>query len=136
VIFLDTNVVSETMSKKPNAKVMAWLQSEEHALCLPAVVVAEIAYGIERIRPAERSKQLETVFENMRLRFGRRVYVFDEMSALVYGKIVGGMERLGRQISVADGMIAATAMRHNAVLATGNTKHFAGLGLELVNPWN
>lgn len=36
----------------------------------------------------------------------------------------------------ADGMIAATALEHNLTVVTRNVKDFAGLGVEVFNPWD
>jgi toxin FitB len=38
-------------------------------------------------------------------------------------------------MTILDGMIAAIALRHNASLATRNIRHFQGIGLTLINPW-
>jgi hypothetical protein len=32
-------------------------------------------------------------------------------------------------------MIAATALEHGLTLVTRNVKHFAALGVDLLNPW-
>jgi predicted nucleic acid-binding protein len=60
VIVLDTNVVSEVTRKKPNLDVLDWLETNEVQLFLPAVSIGEMSYGIERVRPAERSSDLST----------------------------------------------------------------------------
>ena len=41
----------------------------------------------------------------------------------------------GIQPSVIDGLIAATALEHELAVVTRNVKHFAELGVEIVNPW-
>jgi hypothetical protein len=46
LIFLDTNVVSETLRKTPNPAVIAWLVRHDAELALPTVTIAEIAFGI------------------------------------------------------------------------------------------
>ena len=38
-------------------------------------------------------------------------------------------------LPVIDGMLAATALEHDLTLVTRNTKDFAGLGVQLINPW-
>ena len=35
-----------------------------------------------------------------------------------------------------DGLLAATALQHDLTLVTRNVKDFAGLGVQLVNPWD
>ena len=46
MIFLDTNVLSETLKKQPNEAVIAWLTRHDAELALPTVTIAEIAFGI------------------------------------------------------------------------------------------
>jgi predicted nucleic acid-binding protein len=38
--------------------------------------------------------------------------------------------------NTADGMIAATALEHGLTVVTRNVKDFAGLGVQLFNPWD
>ena len=123
------------MRKDPHPAVTTWIASHNETLAIPAVAIAELSFGIERIRPAERSQKLEVAFDEICKRFSARIIAFDAQSALVYGKLVGTLQRRGRLISMPDGMIAATALRHRTALATRNTKHFTGLGIELFNPW-
>jgi predicted nucleic acid-binding protein len=55
LIFLDTNVISETLRKRPNPAVIAWLVRNDAELALPTVSIAEIAFGIGKIRPDARA---------------------------------------------------------------------------------
>ncbi|MGH7108278.1 MAG: PIN domain-containing protein, partial [Acetobacteraceae bacterium] len=59
MIFLDTNVISETLRKTPDPAVLAWLARNDALLALPTVTIAEIAFGIGKIRPDQRAEQLE-----------------------------------------------------------------------------
>ena len=59
MIFLDTNVVFETLRKTPSENVLAWLTRFDAELALPTVTIAEIAFGIQKIRPDERADRLE-----------------------------------------------------------------------------
>jgi toxin FitB len=43
--------------------------------------------------------------------------------------------RAGRTVEIRDVQIAGIAAARKATLATGNLRHFEGLGLALVNPW-
>jgi len=58
LIFLDTNVVSETLRKAPNPAVIAWLVRYDAELALPTVTIAEIAFGIAKIQPDQRAVRL------------------------------------------------------------------------------
>lgn len=51
MIFLGTNVISETLKKEPDRNVIAWLVHHDAEIALPTVTIAEIAFGIRKIRP-------------------------------------------------------------------------------------
>jgi predicted nucleic acid-binding protein len=135
LILLDTNVVSEVSRREPNRRVLDWLATHDAELFLPSVVVGEISYGIERIRPAERSTALSKAFTTILEKFNERFVDFDSIDALLYGKVMGHSELVGRKMYVIDGMLAALAVRHRAQLATRNTVDFEHLDIELINPW-
>lgn len=48
MIFLDTNVVSETLKRTPDPAVTSWLGRFDVELALSTVAIAEVAYGIEK----------------------------------------------------------------------------------------
>jgi predicted nucleic acid-binding protein len=135
LIFLDTNVVSELVKPQPDAKVIAWLSKHDFSLALSTIVLAEITYGIEKIRPSERARKLEGFPSELQRRYAGRLYDFDQQSALLYGVLMGHSRRQGRILSTEDGMIAAIALRHNAELATRNVEDFILPNLAVYNPW-
>ena len=136
MILLDTNVVSEPLRPRPSEKVLGWLVEHDAVLALPSVVIAEVAFGIEKIRPEERAARLAEGLNRWRERFSDRIFSFTEDAALAYGKLMGRAAREGRVRTVQDGMIAAIAEVHGAAVATRNVADFEGLGVDLVDPWN
>ena len=136
MIFLDTNVVSELVKPQPNAKVIAWLTKHDLSLALSTIVLAEITYGIEKIRPDEKARRLEGFPTELQRRYAARLYNFDQESALLYGVLMGHSRRQGRMLSTADGMIAAIALRHGGELATRNVDDFMLPNLIVHNPWS
>ncbi len=135
MIFLDANVVSETLRKTPNPAVIAWLARYDAELALPTVTIAEIAFGVGKIRPDQRAARLEQGLASWRHRFADRIYSLTEAAALAYGGIMSTALRAGRPMSAPDGMIAALARVNNGRLATRNLSDFATTGLELICPW-
>lgn len=135
MIFLDTNVLSETLRPRPHSGVEAWLTRFDVELALSTVVIAEVAHGIQRIRPDQRADRWETNLSYWRQRLAGEIYPFTEEAAVIYGAIMGDASRRGRAMSVPDGMIAAIALANEGKLATRNTAHFEGCGLSLINPW-
>lgn len=136
MIFLDTNVVSETLRPQPSERVLGWLVEHDSELVLPSIAIAEVAYGIEKIRPEQRAVRLAERLEEWRRRFADRIFSFTEDAALVYGSLMGRAARDGRTRAAQDGMIAAIASVHGAAVATRNIKDFEGLGVDLVDPWS
>lgn len=135
MIFLDTNVVSETFKKEPNEAVIAWLIRHDAELALSSIVIGEMAYGIAKIRDDERAPRLFRSLQDWRRRFAGRIYGLDEEAALTYGEIMGDARRRGHPMSAPDGMIAAMAKTKDAALATRNVTDFQHCGLALINPW-
>ncbi|MDX8519712.1 type II toxin-antitoxin system VapC family toxin [Mesorhizobium dulcispinae] len=136
MIFVDTNVISETLKKVPDAAVMAWLVRNDAELALPTVAIAEIAFGIQKIRPDERADRVEQGLSQWRHRFADRIFGLTEEAALAYGEIMGRAWRQGRGISAPDGMIAAIARVNGGRLATRNLNDFGSASLDLVSPWD
>lgn len=136
MIFLNTNVVSETLKKAPNEAVLAWLVRYDAELALPTVTIAETAFGIQKIRPDQRADRLEQGLADWRRRFADRIFGLTEEAALAYGEIMGSAVRQGRGMSAPDGMIAAIARVNGGRLATRNLTDFETTGLDLMSPWD
>jgi predicted nucleic acid-binding protein len=136
VIFLDTNVISETFRRDPDRNVIEWLLRHDAEIALPTVTLAKIAFGISKIRPDERSRRLEDGLAEWRRRFSGRIFALTEDAALVYGEIMGAALRQGKPMSAPDGMIAAIAAVNGGQLATRNLRHFETTGLRLMSPWD
>ncbi|CDX21147.1 PilT protein domain protein [Mesorhizobium sp. ORS 3324] len=136
MIFVDTIVVSETLKKAPDAAVLAWLVRNDAELALSTVVIAEIAFGIEKIRPDERAGRLGHGLAQWRHRFADRIFGLTEEAALAYGEIMGAARRQGRAMSAPDGMIAAIARVNSGRLATRNLSDFSSASLDLISPWD
>ncbi|CAN7652260.1 type II toxin-antitoxin system VapC family toxin [Rhizobium rhizogenes] len=135
MIFLDTNVISETLRKLPDPAVIAWLDRHDAEIALPTVAIAEIAFGIQKIVPDQRAARLEQRLSEWRRRFADRIFGLTEEAALAYGEIMGVAKRQGRPMSTADGMIAAIAHVNGGRLATRNLPDFQTTGLEIISPW-
>ena len=127
--------MSELVKPQPDRKVIAWLSAHDLSLRLSTIVLAEITFGIEKVKLSERARRLEGFPAELQKRFQGRIHNFDEQSALLYGVLMGHARRNGRIMSTADGMIAAIALRHKAALATRNVDDFVLPNLIVHNPW-
>ncbi|MGE4249374.1 MAG: type II toxin-antitoxin system VapC family toxin [Parvibaculaceae bacterium] len=136
MIFLDTNVVSESLRMQPNEAVIAWLKRHDAEIALPTVTIAEIAFRIQKIRPDQRALRLERGLSEWRRRFAPRIFGLTEDAALAYGEIMGTATRQGRPMSAQDGMIAAITQVNGGRLATRDLTDFETTGLDLISPWD
>ncbi len=136
MIFIDTNIVSETMRRHPHPPVMEWLERHDRGIAVSTVVIAEVAFGIEKVALDQRAARFGATLDELRQRHATRIFALTEDAALICGRIMGAASRRGRAMSTADGMIAAIALVNGGSLATRNLKHFETTGLELVSPWD
>jgi predicted nucleic acid-binding protein len=64
-----------------------------------------------------------------------RILPFDRNAAAAYAMIAADLRAAGRGFTTSDVQIAAIARVHGFALATRNTRHFTGCGVELINPF-
>jgi tRNA(fMet)-specific endonuclease VapC len=106
---------------------LEWVPREEKFT--NAVVLGELYEGAFRSHDAVR--HLRNV--EKRVLPALTVLSFDLEAARVFGQIAAALNRIGRPVADADLQIAATAIRHDLALVTGNIRHFAripGLRIE------
>ncbi|THB63536.1 MAG: type II toxin-antitoxin system VapC family toxin [Spirochaetaceae bacterium] len=137
MILLDTCVISEAMRPQPDRKVLAWLDSvPEHSVYLPALVAGELQKGIQLLEDGQKRQALQLWFEQLRVRFAGRSIGIDEQTGLIWGELSARLQGTGHSLPVTDGLLAACAIRHGAILATRNTADFQATGIHLLNPWD
>lgn len=134
---LDTCVLSEFTRRKPDEKVVRWMDAmDEEELFISVITLGEIQRGIEKLPDSHRKTALLTwMNEDLIARFGDRVLTIDVPSMLVWGTLTSRMDASGTPMGVMDSLLAASALSRNMVLATRNVKDFTGSNLRLVNPW-
>lgn len=135
---LDTNVVSELMRPRPDARVFAWFETHARTpFFASAITQAEIFLGIARLPVGKRRDALAIAADKMfQQDFANRCLPFDHAAAREYALLVASRIKSGKPISTEDAQIAAIAIRHRLPLVTRNSKDFARIeGLEVVDPW-
>lgn len=137
MIVLDTNVVSELMHPRGDARIVTWTDGQSASeLYLTAVTTAELLYGVGRLPEGRRKADLaDRIQRSLEEDFAGRILSFEHSAAAHYADIVIHRERHGSAISMADAQIAAICRHHRARLATRNTKDFAQTGIDIIDPW-
>jgi predicted nucleic acid-binding protein len=136
VIVLDTCIISELIKPIPDAAVAAWIASvPDSALRVSVLTLGEIRKGADLLEPGPRRERVEGWLAGLIQAFADRILPIDESVALEWGAISAAGRRSGTVRPPIDSLLAATAVRHGAVLATRNVRDFAGTGAETVDPW-
>jgi toxin FitB len=134
---LDTCVLSEFTRRKPDEKVLRWIDGiDEEKLFLSVITIGEIQHGIERLPELHRKTDLLVWFNNDLLtRFQPRILPLDTTTLFLWGSLVARMEQSGRPVSIMDSLMIATAIQNNLIVATRNTSDFLPCGVQVINPW-
>lgn len=132
---VDTNVLSELRRKSADARVTEWFTKRPAAtLYLSVLTLGEIRKGREKLVDSARRQALTDWLEiEIPLFFTGRLLNVDAAVADRWGRMVAAA---GRPLPVVDSLLAATALTHDLVLVTRNTKDFLGLPVQLFNPWS
>jgi tRNA(fMet)-specific endonuclease VapC len=127
---LDTNTVVRYLNgRAPNvrAKVIATPPGE---LAVSSIVVAELRYGAAK---SAHPQAVLTAQDQFLILVG--FVPFDQDSADAYGTIRAHLEQQGTPIGANDLLIGATALAHNLILVTHNTREFMRIPGLAVEDW-
>jgi predicted nucleic acid-binding protein len=137
MILLDTNVVSEPLRVKPNARALAWIDAQPiQTLYLSTITVAELRVGIARMPASKNRDRLRERIETQVLpRFSGRVLAFDLSATQPYADLMAKAYAQGVVIGNYDGCIAAIALANGMTVATRDTRPFNAAGVPFIDPW-
>lgn len=130
---LDTNVISAVRRPDRAPQVAAWLRGRaEQDLFLSVITLGEIERGIQQqeARDPAFARDLRGWLDRTTRLFADRLLPFGAEEARIWGRLSASLGHPG-----ADLMIAATALRHGAVVVTGNVSDFAPTRVAVENPF-
>ena len=139
---LDTCVISKLrkIKNEPDSIFKFWLLSHpEDYYFLSVLTIGEIQAGISKLGQRDEGGK-RRIFEDWLLndlipRFRDRILHIDEHTCTIWGEMKGAAYHRNRTLPVIDSLLAATAIQHNLILVTENTKDFIETGARLINPF-
>lgn len=131
---LDTNVISELTNETPDPEVIEFV-SRQRELWISSIVVHELEYGVQLLPPSRQRDRLTELNARVTSAFQHRILPVDRIAAEAAARFRAEARRDGLTVALSDALIAGTAMAHDVVVVTRNVRHFAGLDVELINPW-
>jgi tRNA(fMet)-specific endonuclease VapC len=134
---LDTNIISEFISKTPNQKVIDYILTlNEDDIYLSVITIGEIKTGIEKLDSSQKKDKLLHWLENdLLVRFENRIITIDIEIMLQWGVINTRLKQLGKPLPIMDSLIGSTAQVKDMILLTRNEKDFKNLDIKIVNPF-
>ena len=130
---LDTNAVSALM-KGDGVVIDRLRRAPKSDVYVPQPVLAEIAYGIDRLPRSKRRESLQERFELVRMEI-QRIDWSDEVSDR-FGSIKAALEKKGQRIEDFDAAIAAHAVAPSFTLVTANTDDMVRVPGLLIEDWS
>lgn len=135
-LLLDTCVLSELQKPERSPAVVSFMDGLPDSLLHVSVIsLGEIAKGVALMPESRKRRGLEVWRAELAGQFGYRILPLDLQTAELWGELTAEGKQRGVVIPAADGLIAATALRHGLHVATRNTTHFEQAGALVVNPW-
>ena len=122
---LDTDSVSFALRGVGNVAKRVLRHKPSH-ICISAITLAELRYGIEKKRSAKLAQLVHSFVH------GIHVAPFDEAAALQFGRVAASL--VGSPIGEFDALLAAHSISLGAILVTNNVRHFGQVpGLDIEN---
>ncbi len=130
---LDTNIVSETMKKRPDDRVLRFLDKTESSdLYLSVLTLGELRKGVlwKARNDPQGAKALGAWVDGLEFYFADRILGIGAAVSRTWGELSAQRSR-----SIIDTLLAATAMHHGLTLVTRNVKDVHDIPVQIFNPW-
>jgi len=137
VIILDTNVLSALMRKDPDDSVVGWLDRQPaESIWITTITLFESRFGLALLPAGRRRRLLEAAFDKLLVEdLENRVLDFDSAAANQAAALAAERQATGRPVDMRDTQIAGIAVARRATIATRNVRHFEGLRVAVVDPF-
>ncbi|MEN9675301.1 MAG: hypothetical protein RIS76_1197 [Verrucomicrobiota bacterium] len=131
---VDTDILSERTKPRPDARVLAWMETNADAIYTSSHVIGELQSGIALLPEGSKKRALQAWLNRLIEGMEGRILNFNTSVASVWGRQEADFSKKGCPMPMPDSFIAATARRHDLIIATRNVGDYTRPGLKVINP--
>lgn len=126
---LDTNICIYAIKNKPVQVLKKIKENLSDQLCISAITLAELEYGVEKSLYPEKNRA--DLFKFLSI---LDILPFNDSAAAEYGNICTYLQKQGTPIGIMDMLIAGHARAEKMILVTNNVREFKRVpNLEIEN---
>ncbi len=135
-VLLDTCVLAEIRHPQGDPEVKRRIAGfRDESIFLSVITIGEIEKGVSLLAKGKKRSALEEWLNTLEQNFESRILQVDCEVARLWGQLAAKAQAQGMVVSVTDGLIASTALRHGMTVVTRNSRHFEATGATLLDPW-
>jgi predicted nucleic acid-binding protein len=116
----------------PFEGLLGWLETNEPDTGISVISIGEMVVGVERLPEGKKRRSLNHALKFLREDYAGKILDFTEGVAVEWGRLVAEARTRGRNLSVLDSQIEATAIHFGLTVVTRNSSDFFHL---VFNPW-
>jgi predicted nucleic acid-binding protein len=135
-VLLDTCTLSEVRRPDGHPAVKSAVREiADEDLYLSVLSVGEIVEGIALLAAGRKKKALSLWLVALEGQFTGRILGLGVETGRIWDELTARAQRSGVVIPAPDGLLAATALRHDLHVMTRSAKQFAASGSLIIDPW-
>lgn len=135
-VLLDTCTLAEIRKPEGDPAVKsAVAEIRDEDLYLSVLTMGEIVKGIALLDAGKKKQDLSSWLVSLEGQFAERILGLDVEAGRIWGELTARAQKKGVIVPAADGLLAATALRHGLHVMTRNTRHFETSGALVIDPW-
>lgn len=131
---VDTNVLIELMREVPDRVVLAFMM-EQRDLWLSVVSIYELAYAARNRSDEHQGISIRARIDEIVAKRRESILPIDRQVAEEAARMQAEAGREGRELTLADTLIAASAKVNGLGVATRSVSQFQSLGVDVIDPW-